>query len=143
MEEARIWLSSMRCDSIPIGGHSAEAHLGRVAHRLSVPLLIQNQQAQSRPGANLPQACFPCISYRLKNELKTYDKSQVPRDFTQMRPFAHWLQNENYKGSWRPPSLPKALPPSHYHPAARYQVPAKSPTLTRRSASGRSVREAE
>lgn len=35
MEEARIWLSSIRCDSIPMGGHSEDAYprlVGLVAH---------------------------------------------------------------------------------------------------------------
>lgn len=48
MEEARIWLSSMRCDSIPIGGHSADAHLGlALAHGLGLPPLIRSQRAYS------------------------------------------------------------------------------------------------
>lgn len=52
------------------------------------------QGVQSRPGASMTQACFPCASYHLKNELmvpNTYDK------FQRLHPdeaLCTWLQNE-------------------------------------------------
>lgn len=49
MEEALIWLSSMRCDSIPMGGHSGDA----------APQVVGSTRPTSKPSPLEPRAHSP------------------------------------------------------------------------------------
>ena len=72
MEEARIWLSSMRCDSIPMGGHSGDMAPqagGPLAPSLPPPSSERRSPAPTSPhirghqsGQLCPSLCFPTLS---------------------------------------------------------------------------------